>query len=436
MPVTSGEIIADALHQPAPAISYAVSRSLRELFPGLGIVTGSMESFNLEAYAAEGLCEAVERPNPYPERLTYLAGPDNERVTRPSQMLFDVTWDDHHLIVLIMHFPDHQGIYHYWILADTVEIADAFHTAVCVWNSRAPEEYILVFDVNGWNRDEALLAAIAGATLDNLVLRGTMKEEILADIQDFFASEETYTRYGVPWKRGILFLGPPGNGKTHAVKALVNAIGQRCVYVKTFRGGMPDIFGIRGVFDQARRIAPCILVLEDLDSLLTPDNRSYFLNELDGFAGNHGILTLATTNHPERLDPAILDRPSRFDRKYSFDLPQLEERKVYIQQWNRSLEPELRLTPAGVTAVAEDSESFSFAYLKELFLAATMRWIREQVPGSMDAIMLEQMRTLREQMETVDEVVAEYPPVMHYGRRGPRHGGVVVPHNSPDDVPL
>jgi ATP-dependent 26S proteasome regulatory subunit len=63
--------------------------------------------------------------------------------------------------------------------------------------------------------------------------------------------------------------------------------------------------------------------------------RTNFLNELDGFAANIGIVTLATTNHPERLDPAILDRPSRFDRKYPFDLPEQPERHAYIVMWNK-----------------------------------------------------------------------------------------------------
>lgn len=53
-----------------------------------------------------------------------------------------------------------------------------------------------------------------------------------------------------------------------------------------------------------------LLILEDLDSLLTDQNRSFFLNELDGFAANEGIVTIASTNHPERLDPAISNRPS------------------------------------------------------------------------------------------------------------------------------
>jgi hypothetical protein len=67
------------------------------------------------------------------------------------------------------------------------------------------------------------------------------------------------------------------------------------------------------------------------------------LNELDGFAANVGIVALATTNHPERLDPSILDRPSRFDRKYPFDLPELPKRHAYISMWNVPLKPQLQL---------------------------------------------------------------------------------------------
>jgi AAA+ superfamily predicted ATPase len=61
------------------------------------------------------------------------------------------------------------------------------------------------------------------------------------------------------------------------------------------------------------------------------ESSSIFLNELDGIADNIGIVTLATTNHPERLDLSIVDRPSRFDRKYPFDLPELPERTLREQ---------------------------------------------------------------------------------------------------------
>jgi AAA+ superfamily predicted ATPase len=132
--------------------------------------------------------------------------------------------------------------------------------------------------------------------------------------------------------------------------------------------------------------------------LITGDNGSFFLNELDGFAANQGIITLATTNHPERLDPAILDRPSRFDMKYHFELPGFDERRDYLGLWNDRLVGEMRLTVEELKAVAEATDGFSFAYLKELILSSIMRWMTAQATGSMPAVMSEQVGNLRQQM--------------------------------------
>jgi AAA+ superfamily predicted ATPase len=161
------------------------------------------------------------------------------------------------------------------------------------------------------------------------------------------------------------------------------------------------------VFDRARKAAPCILVLEDLDSLLTSENRSFFLNELDGFAANIGLVTLATTNHPEKLDPSILDRPSRFDRKYPFDLPEQSERLAYITMWNAILQETLRVSDATVSKLSEATEGFSFAYIKELFLSSMMRWVTRPQPGSMDQMLTSQIDVLREQMTSAATSAAE-----------------------------
>jgi AAA+ superfamily predicted ATPase len=415
------------------------------MYPDKAVFESNSPAFNLEAYAQAGLCELVERTVPHSQRLVHWLGREGGHVDRPQQTFLHVLWEGERLRVLIMHWQD--GVsppYRYYIVADSRELAERFHAAVCEWNTPEPDEYILVFDVHGWSKDEALLAAIRNATLDNLVLRGTLKKDILADITAFFAARDTYVEYGVPWKRGILFVGPAGNGKTHAVKALVNGLGRRCLYVKTFGAGGPDQFGIRAVFERARALAPCLLVLEDLDSIITPDNRSYFLNELDGFEGNDGILTLATTNHPERLDPAIINRPSRFDRKYPFDLPAAEERRTYIEQWNASLRPALCLTAAALQRVAEETDGFSFAYLKELFLSATMRWVAAPQPGTMDTVMAEQVEVLREQMASIQELPSDPGYAQQMGRPPPYHGPVrrglpshMVQHPpGPQDVPL
>lgn len=160
--------------------------------------------------------------------------------------------------------------------------------------------------------------------------------------------------------------------------------------------------GIAMVFERARSLAPCVLVLEDLDALIGDHNRSFFLNELDGFAGNEGLAVIATTNHPERLDPSIIDRPSRFDRKFHFDFPGDEERAEYFALWNRTLEPELRLAEGEIPGLVEKTAAFSYAYIKELFLSSMMAWIAKPEPGSLGKIMADHVDPLRAQMSSID----------------------------------
>jgi len=76
-----------------------------------------------------------------------------------------------------------------------------------------------------------------------------------------------------------------------------------------------DEYAIAEVFSKARQNSPCVIILEDLDSLVNDRNRSFFLNELDGLEGNDGLLIVGSTNHLDRLDPGLSTRPSRFDRK-------------------------------------------------------------------------------------------------------------------------
>src|SRR6266705_129237 len=396
------QFIREAFFLPPTVIEYHVSQSLKQLFPQKACIEVEGGYFDVESYANAQQCLLTQKTfihnqmttywlEPGPEVMHY-GGPgpqvihhggatlrthrsrQSEEPVKPEQETRDraknawleVQWQGATLDVLCLNRAS------YWILADTQEIARAFFVAVCKWNTELHGE-VLVFN-GGWYKDEYLFQDIKGATFDNLILRGNLKQEIRDDLVQFFASRTLYEEYGIPWKRGILFIGPPGNGKTHTVKALINAMEQPCLYVKSFKAPHgADQFNIRTVFDRARRTAPCILVFEDLDAQLTPQNRSFFLNELDGFAANIGIVTLATTNHPERLDPAILDRPSRFDRKYPFDLPEQPERYTYIAMWNTTLQETLRISDTAVIRLSEATEGFSFAYLKELFLSSMMR---------------------------------------------------------------
>ncbi|MEM9487273.1 MAG: ATP-binding protein, partial [Cyanobacteria bacterium P01_F01_bin.116] len=306
------------------------------------------------------------------------------------------------LMVLQLSWP--QGYFddcrYYWILSNTQAVANEFFAAVCQWNSQVREE-VLVFEGGFWQKNRDLYASIQSATLDNLVLAGTLKEDIFKDAQRFFESQAMYAEYNVPWKRGLLFIGPPGNGKTHMVKALVNSLGYPCLYIKSFKTRQnSDTDNMRLAFNRVREAAPCIVVIEDLDALVDDENRSFFLNELDGFALNDGVLMIASTNHPERLDIAILERPSRFDRKYHFDAPELSDRVAYLELWNQKLKSEMQLSVEDIHHIATEAENFSYAYLKELLLSASMVWVQQRAPGAMATIMTEQLEKLKTQMQS------------------------------------
>ena len=225
-----------------------------------------------------------------------------------------------------------------------------------------------------------------------------MKDEILEDFQRFLDCEENYAQYSAPWKRGVLFTGPPGNGKTHFIRALISELDIPCFYVKSFETrDQLDNTGIQKVYSTIRATSPCILVLEDLDSLITEKNRTYFLNELDGFEENHGVITVATTNYPERLDPAILERPSRFDQKWHFGLPATKQRIEYIESWNKVLPETSRMDDKQLNKIANSTEGFSFAYLKELCLVSALKLVQNPVDGSIAKIMKSQCKLLKKQ---------------------------------------
>ena len=402
--------ISNALRKPNDLIAYDVGGKLVEMHPDKTIIDGETGLFDLEAYVRAEQCSVVKESAIFNHIKTGWAGRGRKLTHEMENAWLNVLWQGNLLDVIFMTWVD-DGCKsrHHWIVADTREIAESFFRTVCEWCAEVRGE-VLVFEDGSWNKNEKLFQAIKAASFDNLILRGSLKQEIQDDFSRFFASREIYDKYGIPWKRGVLFIGPPGNGKTHAVKALVNLMKQPCLYVKSFKASYgTEQGGICRVFGWARQTAPCILVMEDIDSLINSKNRSFFLNEMDGFALNTGVLVLATTNHPERLDPAILDRPSRFDRKYYFDLPAPAERLAYISAWQSGLQSEMRLDDTAVTEIVERTEGFSFAYLKELFLSAMMQWISLQPePARMSEVMVDQAIRLREQMSSiVEEPAAE-----------------------------
>merc|ERR1712098_623856 len=149
--------------------------------------------------------------------------------------------------------------------------------------------------------------------------------------------------------------------------------------------GGPE-YGIRQIFTMARRMAPCLLIFEDIDSLVSPMVRSYFLNEVDGLESNHGVFMIGSTNHLDRLDPGIAKRPSRFDRKFLFPNPSIDERVQYCHYWQKKLRDnkEIEFPDDICRAAAKITDGFSFAYIQEAFVTALLSIAREK-EGTVEA---------------------------------------------------
>jgi AAA+ superfamily predicted ATPase len=390
--------IRDALYKPNDYIAYHVGRELAELHPEKTILEGRNWEFDLEAFVRAEKCSVVAQKSVF-QHATVFWEDGKKPQDRIENAWLNVLWNGELLdVVLITWAESCYRTRHYWIVGDDPKLAEDFINAVCEWSSEVHGE-ILVYQDGYFNKDKELFDAIKSATFDNLVLRDSLKHEIQNDFAQFFNSRETYERYGIPWRRGAIFTGPPGNGKTHTVKALINSLERPCLYVRNFSGGGTEQQNMAEVFTRARR-EPTVVVLEDLDSMITYANQAFFLNELDGFRVNTGVVVLATTNHPDRLDTAILDRPSRFDRKYHFDLPGEAERLAYLEKWNSELQPELRVTEVAASLIVQQTEGFSFAYLKEMFVSSMVQWMSASGKNPMDDVILAQVASLRAQMKT------------------------------------
>lgn len=206
---------------------------------------------------------------------------------------------------------------------------------------------------------------------DHVVLPAALKRDIRWNVEMFLRGRELYQELRLPYRRGFLLVGPPGNGKTLLCRIIAVRTGLPALAVIGVKG-TDQRWQIEQHFERAARLAPCILIFEDLDHLVgEPAEMAAFLNQLDGFPRRDGLLVLATTNHPDAIDPALLSRPSRFDRVWRIDDPDLAGRTEYLARLFAG-----HLARRQVAALAAATEGFSGAFLQELYVSAAQEALR------------------------------------------------------------
>ncbi len=169
----------------------------------------------------------------------------------------------------------------------------------------------------------------------------------LEEVVAFLKHPDRFTKVGAKIPRGVLLVGPPGTGKTLLAKAVAGESGVS--FFHTSGSDFVEMFvgmgaaRVRDLFEQARKHAPCILFIDELDAVGRTrggglgggnDEREQTLNqilvEMDGFSTTVGVIVMAATNRPDVLDPALL-RPGRFDRQVVVDLPDIKEREEILR---------------------------------------------------------------------------------------------------------
>jgi mitochondrial chaperone BCS1 len=151
---------------------------------------------------------------------------------------------------------------------------------------------------------------------DTLALDPAVETELFTDVDRFLVSRDLYSQRGIPWRRGYLFYGPPGTGKTSLVQAIASHYDRQLVSLTLT--DMDDSALLRAWSEIS---ANCVIALEDVDSVfegrksLGKLSFSALLNSLDGVGAVEGSIAILTTNHRERLDPALI-RPGRCDREF------------------------------------------------------------------------------------------------------------------------
>lgn len=239
----------------------------------------------------------------------------------------------------------------------------------------------------GKSNAKIYVKAQTGKTFSDVAGQDEAKEA-LVEIVDFLHNPQKYAEIGASLPKGALLVGPPGTGKTLLAQAVAGEADvpffsiSGSEFVEMFVG--MGAAKVRDLFKQANDKAPCIVFIDEIDTIGKKrdgqlggnDEREQTLNqlltEMDGFDGKRGVVILAATNRPDSLDPALL-RPGRFDRRIPAELPDLAGREAILKVHAQKIKTEPEID---YNAIARATAGASGAELANIINEGALRAVR------------------------------------------------------------
>ena len=235
----------------------------------------------------------------------------------------------------------------------------------------------------------------ATASLKDIGGLGDVLKELKELIESPLKRPDLLAKLGLEAVKGVLLVGPPGTGKTLTARALAEELGVSYIAIAG-----PEIMGkyygeaetrLRGVFEKAAKASPCLIFIDEIDSL-APDRSkvegevekrvvAQLLTLMDGFARTEGVIVLAATNRPDHLDPA-LRRPGRFDREVQYRVPDRNGRLEILTILTRAMP----LEGVNLDMIADLSVGMVGADLKAVCQKAAYTALRRQVPSLQESL--------------------------------------------------
>ena len=195
-----------------------------------------------------------------------------------------------------------------------------------------------------------------------LTFRDSLITDVTSEIKTFWNSRKNFIDYGFMQRRGYIFYGPMGSGKSVLLKQLIHSLIEMDGIVFLCDNNPDTVQNGLKFFSQIEPNRNIICIFEDIDAIIDRYGESDILSLLDGEDSVDNVLNLATTNYPEKLDRRIIARPRRFDRVIKIGYPEREMRQYYFEQ-------KLNISKKEVTVWVDATENFTFAALSELVIS-------------------------------------------------------------------